>query len=217
MKATARRKRASIPVRATPLLQRLRTPARATPQALLALAQRWWERGERFDIGRMAEELNVSRATVFRWVGSRELLYGEVISSLFEAALALALQGTRGTGATRVAAVTRKLMAGLIAHAPLQTFVKQDTEYALRVLMSKSSTVEQRCAASVLAALQEEAARGHIAPAMKLEDLAYLIVRIGESFLYREAITGEVDGSGIESAITAIRILVAARRGAESD
>ena len=193
----------------TPLARRLETPARATPQDLFALAQDWWCKGERFDIGRMAQELGVSRATVFRWVGSRELLYGEVLSALFAGALATARAEATGTGPSLVADVTSRLMRLLVEDESLRRFVQQDSEYAMRVLMSRSSTVEQRCAQSVRAALEEAVREGHIRPAMDLGDLAYLIVRIGESFLYRDAITGdEVD---ISSAVAAIRILLTAR------
>jgi hypothetical protein len=48
---------------------------------------------------------------------------------------------------------------------------------------------------------------------MDLDALAYVIVRIGESFLYRDAITG--DPPDVESAITAIRILLTAEKGTE--
>jgi hypothetical protein len=41
---------------------------------------------------------------------------------------------------------------------------------------------------------------------MDLDALAYVIIRIGESFLYRDAITG--DPVDVESAITAIRLLL---------
>lgn len=204
----ARRSRPSAPV--TPLAQRLEAPTRATPQELFALALDWWTKGERFDIGRMAQELGVSRATVFRWVGSRELLYGEVISRQFEQALALARNESRGQGPTFIADITQRLLHSLVANEPLRRFVQQDAEYAMRVLMSKSSTVEQRCAASVRSALEDGVREGHIRPAMDLDALAYVIVRIGESFLYRDAITG--DPPDVQSAITAIRILLTAEQ-----
>ena len=194
---------------ATPLAKRLEAPAKATPQDLFALAVEWWTRGERFDIGKMAQALGVSRATVFRWVGSRELLYGEVLSALFEGVLVTARAEAKGEGPALVAEVTERLMRLLVEDEALRRFVQQDSEYAMRVLMSKSSTVEQRCAKSVQAALEDAVRDGHIRPAMDLGDLAYLIVRIGESFLYRDAITGdEVD---ISSAVKAIRILLTAR------
>jgi AcrR family transcriptional regulator len=192
----------------TPLSRRLEAPTRVTPRELFALAMDWWTKGERFDIGRMAQELGVSRATVFRWVGSRELLYGEVISKLFEDALATARREARGEGPALLTDITQRLLHHLVANEPLRRFVRQDAEYAMRVLMSKSSTVEQRCAASVRAALEEGVREGHIRPAMELDALAYVIIRMGESFLYRDAITG--DPPDVESAITAIRILLTA-------
>jgi hypothetical protein len=195
----------------TPLAERLDAPARATPKDLFDLAMTWWLRGERFDIGKMAQALKLSRATVFRWVGSRELLYGEVLASLFEGAMEEARTSARGTGPALIADVTRRLMTALIAHEPMRVFLKQDPEYAMRVLMSRSSTVEQRSAKIVQEALEEAVRLGHIRPELELDELAYLIVRIGESFLYREAITG--DPSDIEPAITAIQLLLTGKSG----
>lgn len=188
------------------LADRLKRPARPGPQELYARALQWWTEGRRFDVGQLAAELGVGRATVFRWVGSRELLYGEVISNLFQAALVNARAQAKGTGTVFVADVARKLMQQILESAPLRTFVRQDPEYAMRILMSRTSTVERRCADTVRYALEQAVQAGHIQPAMRLEDLAYLIVRIGESFLYRDAITG--DPPEIEAAITAIELLV---------
>lgn len=185
---------------------RLSRPARPGPQQLYVLALEWWREGRRFDIGQLAAELGVGRATVFRWVGSRELLYGEVISNLFQAALANARGEAQGNGGRFVADVTRRLLQQILEDAPLRTFVRQDPDYAMRILMSRTSTVERRCADTVRYALEEALHNGHIQPAMRLEDLAYLIVRIGESFLYRDAITG--DPPEIESAVTAIQLLL---------
>ncbi|MCP3143423.1 QsdR family transcriptional regulator [Pyxidicoccus xibeiensis] len=196
--------------RLTPLARRLEAPSRATPRDLFALALDWWTQGERFDIGKMARVLGVSRATVFRWVGTRELLYGEVISSLFEEALTRARSESRAEGPELIADVTSRLFQLLVTHEPLRRFVQQDAEYAMRILMSRSSTVEQRCAASVRAALEDGVRAGLIRPVMELDALAYVIIRIGESFLYRDALTG--DPVDVESAITAIRVLLTVER-----
>lgn len=204
-KRPARRSR-QPPARVTPLARRLEAPSKATPQDLFALALDWWNTGERFDIGRMAQALDVSRATVFRWVGTRELLYGEVISSLFEAALSTARQQARGEGPELIADVTRRLFHLLVTDVPLRTFVQQDAEYAMRILMSRSSTVEQRCAASLRAFLEEGVRTGLLRPVMDLDALACVILRLGESFLYRDALTG--DPVDVGSAITAIRSLL---------
>jgi len=72
--------------RPTPLSRALdsQTPAaKVTAMDAFKLARSKWLAGERLDVGRIAQELGVGRATVFRWVGTRENLYGEVISALF--------------------------------------------------------------------------------------------------------------------------------------
>src|SRR3954466_10404854 len=53
--------------------------ARATPRDAFALAQRAFDAGERVDMHAIATELGVSRTTLYRWVGSKELLIGEVL------------------------------------------------------------------------------------------------------------------------------------------
>nr|WP_225937697.1 QsdR family transcriptional regulator [Myxococcus sp. RHSTA-1-4] len=116
----------------------------------------------------------------------------------------------RGEGPELIADITQRLFRLLVTDEPLRRFVQQDAEYAMRVLMSRSSTVEQRCAASIRASLEEGVRGGLIRPVMDLDSLAYVIVRIGESFLYRDAITG--DPVDVESAITAIRILLTVER-----
>src|SRR6476619_6657739 len=72
--------------RVTPLSRALdadEEPRRVTPLDAFRLARKKWLAGERLDIGKLAQELGVGRATVFRWVGSRESLYGEICSALF--------------------------------------------------------------------------------------------------------------------------------------
>jgi AcrR family transcriptional regulator len=211
----ARPRRRSKPLakpRATPLAELLTSrdaPVRATPLDVFQLARKKWLAGERLDIGKLAEELGVGRATVFRWVGSREQLYGEVISSLFANALERAQHETRGCGPEYLADVTHRLLRLLLEAEPLRRFVQQDTEFALRVLMSRNSPVEHRCTSAVRALLAAQAQAGHIRPAMDLEALAYVVVRIGESFLYRDVLTG--DAPDIDTATQAIRILYAAQ------
>ncbi len=48
-----------------------------------------------------------------------------------------------------------------------------------------------------------------MSPALPSDELAYIVVRITESFLYRDVISGEE--ADIEAAIAAIRILLMAQ------
>ena len=208
-----RPKRARIPTppRTTPLTRMLDAPAegdRVTALDALALAKAKWLAGERLDIGKLADELGVGRATVFRWVGSKEQLYGEVISAAFAQTLAWAKRASAGTGARFLTEVTHNLLRALLASQPLRRFIQHDPEFAMRIVMSSSSPVEHRVISLVRALIDAEVARGDLEPAMDTGSLAYVITRIAESFLYRDVITG--DEPDIETATKAISLLFGA-------
>jgi AcrR family transcriptional regulator len=208
--ATVKRKRAP----ATPLARMLREPTaarRATALDAFELARRKWLVGERLDIGKLAEELGVGRATVFRWVGTREQLYGEVISAAFGQTIEWARRTSTGRGATLLTKITHHLLSALSASRPLRTFVSQDPEFALRIVMSSSSPVEGRVVATVRGLIETEVTAGHLRPTIDVESLAYVIVRIAESFLYRDVLTG--DRPDIETATKAIGLLFAGQAG----
>ncbi|HEY5952087.1 MAG TPA: QsdR family transcriptional regulator [Kofleriaceae bacterium] len=181
---------------------------RVTPLDAFKLARKRWLQGERIDVGKIASELGVGRATVFRWVGTRENLYGEICSALFQKQLELAQAGARGSGLDQLIDVMERLLRSLASAAPLRRFVAEDPEFALRVLTSRHSPVQRRCTVAITQLIDELAEAGDMNPALPSDELAYIVVRITESFLYRDVITGgEAD---IEAAIAAIRILLAA-------
>jgi AcrR family transcriptional regulator len=200
--------------RETRLSRELQSPPparRVTPQDAFALAQRKWLKGERLEIGALAEELGVARATLFRWVGNRELLLGEVIWHLFQSLWQRAAAQARGRGGDYAADFTRHLLQLALNSAPLRRFIEQDAEYALRILTSKSSPVQARVIAAVARLLQERADAGDIVPALSIEDLAYVIVRIVQSCMYSDPIAGKQPN--IAASCDAIRILVSAKPG----
>ena len=70
----------------TPLQRQLAGTAAARPTALDAFrqARRTFLAGDRVDMQALARTLNVDRATLYRWVGSREQLLTEILWSLIE-------------------------------------------------------------------------------------------------------------------------------------
>src|SRR5258708_8477905 len=60
---------------------------RATALDAFTLARRRFLRGERVDIGGLSTELGVNRVTLYRWLGTREQLLVEILSSLAERTL----------------------------------------------------------------------------------------------------------------------------------
>lgn len=177
---------------ATPLSRHLSGDAKPAPGPLdaFALARRAFMAGERIDMRAIAAELGVNRATLYRWVGSKELLVGEVISELSRRTLAEASREVPGEGPAHIAAVVQRVLEQIHVFAPMRLFLERDPEYALRVLTSKESTVQLASVAALRDLLEEQVQRGALETPADLDDLAYVIIRIGESFLYSDVITG---------------------------
>jgi len=146
--------------------------------------------GERLDMQALAAELDINRATLYRWVGSKELLLGEVISALALETLANARRDIRGQGPKYVAAVVQRVLEGIRTFEPMQRFLERDAQYALRVLTSLESTVQRRSVDGIRELLEEQIELGALDTPANPADLAYVIIRIGESFLYSDLIIG---------------------------
>jgi AcrR family transcriptional regulator len=177
---------------ATPLSRQLQEGVKPAPGPLDAfrLARRAFLAAERIDMRAIAAELGVNRATLYRWVGSKELLIGEILTALARQTLAAIRSDIPGEGAPYVAAVVERYLRQSHDFAPVKRFVERDPEYALRVLTSKESTFQRASVAALRELLEEQVATGALRTTADLDDLAYVIVRIGESFLYSDVIIG---------------------------
>jgi AcrR family transcriptional regulator len=193
----------------TTALERARGAApRPTPLDALNLARRRWLANERLDMGALARELGISRATLYSWVGSRERLIGEVIWSFAEEGVRQALERARGSGADYVIDVVERFARMNASFEPLRRFIEQDPELALRVLTSKHGPVQERMIGVARELLAEQVAAGELAPALDIDTLAYLMIRVNESFLYSDVITGSEPD--VDKALEVIRVLLRA-------
>ena len=73
----------------------------------------------------------------------------------------------------------------------IRLFVEAEPDPALRVLTSGHGVQQRRLIDALRAVLEESAAAGDLALRVDPGDLAYVMVRIAESFIWREFITGE--------------------------
>lgn len=180
------------------------------PDALDAfrVARRWFQAGRRIEMQELAAELGVNRATLFRWVGSRDdLLWGDTLVAGRADARRCA-RSRRGLGGRRRTAHHRSDRS-LRGHARrgdfLRDFLRREPERALRILTTRAGTVQARLVGAIDALLNEEVSRGNLRSRLPLRDLAYLVVRIVESFLYAEFIIGEEpDIAMVELAVGAL-------------
>jgi AcrR family transcriptional regulator len=143
----------------------------------------------RLDMRALAGELDISRATLYRRVGGRDHLLGEVIWYLARRSLARAYEDTEGLlGEQRIVTVVERFMRDVHSQPALARLLEAEPEAALRILTSKHGPV-QRGIIDVLERLMEvEEGRGNLRLGIDRATLAYAIVRIGESFLYADVI-----------------------------
>jgi AcrR family transcriptional regulator len=165
------------------------TPADAV--AAFRLARHKFLACERVEMKALAAELGVDRTTLFRWVGNRDQLMGNVLWSAAEPTFANALATMKSTGAQGVAEVIGAFVQILIESEPLKAFVRAEPERALRLLTTQASILQRQVVGAVERLLKQEEDRGHLRHPMNDHDLAYLIIRIAESFIYTDLITGD--------------------------
>jgi AcrR family transcriptional regulator len=194
--------------RATALERARQAEPRPTPLDALQLARRRWLTGERLDMGGLAKELGISRATLYSWVGSRERLIGEVIWSFAEQGLRQATEAARGEGADYVVGVVDRFARLNASFEPLRRFIEQDPELALRILTSKKGPVQQRMIAAARSLLEEQVAAGKLTLPLDIDTLAYLMIRVNESFIYSDVITGSEPD--VDKAVEVVRLLLRA-------
>jgi AcrR family transcriptional regulator len=195
----------------TPLERALegdRGASRSTPLDALRLARQRWLEGERLDMGALAQDLGISRATLYTWVGSKERLLGEVLWSFAEDGLAQATAAATGTGADYILDVFERFDRMNAGFPPLHRFLEQEPELALRLLTSKRGPVQGRMIAVAKRMLEEQVQAGALHPALDVDTLAYLIIRVAESFIYSDVITGSEPD--VDKAVEVVRILLTA-------
>ena len=149
-----------------------------------------WLADQRIDMGALAAELGISRATLYNWVGGRERLTAEVLWSIAEATIAEAREDSCGSGPAYVSEVIERYMAALAAFEPMRRFISRDPEHALRVLTGSRTPFQRRLIDNMRELIEGQVESSGYEPPLDVETLAYLLVRIGESFIFNDVITG---------------------------
>jgi len=174
------------------LSQRLEDGEHAEAVRAFVAARETFIEGARIDMGRLATRLGVDRTSLFRWVGNRDALLSEVLWSLAVPTLDQAEAATRGTvGAERVAAVLTHFVRDLITAGYFRGFLQREPARALRLLTTKESEIQRRYVAVVEALVRQELGEQPFGRSVDAHDLAYLLVRISESFTYADLINGD--------------------------
>lgn len=155
----------------------------------VSLAARWVQGGRRIDMQGLAAELGVSRVTLFRHAGGREALLGAALWQLTARTLAAAERRVERpppgrSHAVEVMRVFNELVSGA---SGLRRLLDEEPALTIRVLTDPRGVVQPGVVSHIEALLRRDADHGVellIAP----DALAFALIRLGESFLYADAL-----------------------------
>ena len=155
------------------------------------LARYTYLQGKRVDMRAMAGELGVNRATLYRWVGSREELLVDVLGVLADHSLQVAIKEATGTGSERVVRLIVAFLEQVVDNLGMKVFLRDESELALRLLTRADYGLQRKLVDVVLAALEEEAASGALHLDVDLDEAAVVIIQMVSTFAYLDLITAE--------------------------
>lgn len=148
--------------------------------------------GNRIDMGSLATSLGIERTSLFRWVGNRDALLGEVLWSLAVPTLLQAEHATAAlSGGERIAAILTHFVDDLITADYFRQFLRREPARALRLLTTKESPIQRRYVATAEWLVRRELGDAPLGGAIDPAGLAYLLVRMSESFTYADLISGD--------------------------
>lgn len=185
---------ASVGVTAAPsvLSTRLREHSHSDARRAFQAARETFIAGERIDMGALAAALGVDRTSLFRWVGNRDALLSEVLWSLAEPTLAHADRSTTElTGAARVAETLTRFVDDLNTAGYFRSFLQREPTRALRLLTTTESQIQRRYVATATWLIERDLGPAPLGGAIDPTELAFLLVRLSESFTYSDLIAGE--------------------------
>lgn len=176
----------------TPLQRQLAAEgARPTPLDAFRLGRRALLDGRRLDMQALAAELGVNRATLYRWVGSREQFLVEILWSLTERAITEIWSELESTTGPRVPDAMRRWVHRTLTAPGIRNFLHGQSEFAMRLLTLRSGGFQPRLFALVRDLIETDIADGRVATPLAVAELTFAVIRVCESYIYLPAITGE--------------------------
>lgn len=156
----------------------------------LGLAAAWVSEGRRVDMNQLSDTLGVSRVTLFRHVGNREVLLGAALWRLTEQTLRAAERRYDRAPDERFRTVgVMRLFNELVSGAAgLRRLLDDEPALAIRVLTDPRGAVQPGVVAAFRGLLQRDEAEAGLVLLIEADALSFALVRLGESFLYADAL-----------------------------
>jgi AcrR family transcriptional regulator len=154
-------------------------------------AARWVYEGRRLDMQGLADELGVSRATLFRHAGAREDLLSKALWLLTQHMLTAAAQrweAERPPGELHTPGTGRYINAMVSGSPGLRRLLDDEPALAMRVLTDPRGRVQSGIVTFVADLLRRDMREFGFVPQIDPEALAFALVRLGESFVYADVL-----------------------------
>jgi len=158
---------------------------------IVATAARWIYDGRRLDMQGLADELGVSRVTLFRRIGSREELLSQALWLLSQRMLDVVearWEAERPEGELHTCGTIRHINAIVSQDAGLRRLLDDEPALTMRVLTDPRGRVQGGIVAFVEELLRRDVAEFGLVTLIEPGALAYALVRLGESFLYADVL-----------------------------
>jgi AcrR family transcriptional regulator len=175
------------------VLTRLSRRAGQRPARIVAAAARWIQDGRRLDMQGLAQELGVSRVTLFRRAGSREALLGQALWLLTQRTLeeaAARWEAERPGGELHTPGTGRHLNALVSQSKCVRRLLDDEPALAMRVLTDPRGQVQAGTVAFVEELLRRDITEFGLVTLIEPDELAYALVRLGQSFLFADVLAG---------------------------
>lgn len=157
----------------------------------IRLGAQWIVEGRRIEMQGLADELGVSRVTLFRNLGPREEILSEALWHLTEATLHLALrrwEAERPHGALYAPGTGEQINALVSESQALHRLLADEPALTIRVLTDPRGRVQTGVVDFVETLLRRDIDEHGLDPIAAPGDLAFALVRLGESFLYADVL-----------------------------
>ena len=158
---------------------------------IVAAAARWIQDGRRLDMQGLADELGMSRVTLFRRIGSREALLGKALWMLTQCTLETAAarwEAERPEGELHTPGTGRYINAIVSESTGLRRLLEDEPALAIRVLTDPHGQVQTGVVAFVEDLLRRDIAEFGLVTIIEPDALSYALVRLGESFHYADVL-----------------------------
>jgi hypothetical protein len=157
----------------------------------VALAAAWIRACRRLEMQGLADELGISRVTLFRQVGSREDLLDKALWVLTEASLEAAVQrweAQRPAHALHTPGTCRHFNGIVSRSKGLRRLLDEEPTLTIRVITGPGRMVQTGVVDRIESIIRRDLDEFGLVPLIEPGALAYALVRLGESFLYADVL-----------------------------